>query len=251
MTWGTFGAVHLLTLVLSAGIIAALYFLLRNRSHKCQSIVLGILSFSGIAAVVFNLVAWNSPLEYLPFHLCSLTALVLPVAVLTSHKTLCNLLLLWGFGALCALVVNTAQAHFVVFSWTFFFYYIPHTLEAGIILLLFALKRAKTDPRCILSTVGITVAVYTGVHFINLAVNDYCLREGIVDYAGNTVRVNYMYSLWPENPVLDLLYTKPYWYMFGILPIIGAYLCLVYIKPLWAAVRRSRKAGKAVTPLKP
>lgn len=52
---------------------------------------------------------WGSPYEYLPLHLCSLTALVLPVAVFT---TLGNLLLLWLLGAVMALVVNTAQANF-------------------------------------------------------------------------------------------------------------------------------------------
>ena len=52
--------------------------------RKIQTVVLGILSFSGIAAIIFNLVTWGSPYEYLPLHLCSLTAMVLPVVVIVA-----------------------------------------------------------------------------------------------------------------------------------------------------------------------
>lgn len=69
MLWGSFGAVHMASLVLGAALIVGLYFLLRCFSPKVQTVVLGILSFSGIAAVIFNLVTWGSPYEYLPLHL--------------------------------------------------------------------------------------------------------------------------------------------------------------------------------------
>lgn len=228
MVWGTFGAVHIASLVLSAGMIAGLYFILRKCSDKVQTIVLGVLSFSGIAAIIFNLLAWNSPLEYLPLHLCSLTAMVLPLAVFSKSKVLNNLLLLWALGALLALIINTAQAHFEIFSLTFAFYYFPHTLEFGLVVLMFALKRVKLDARCVISTVVITFAVYTVVHFLNVVINDYCLRNQIMDYAGNVIRVNYMYSIEPANPVLELLYSRPYWYMFSTIPIIVVYLCGIY-----------------------
>jgi len=110
MKWGSFGLVHLTSL-----------------------------------AMVFNLVNWGSPLEYLPLHLCSLNALVLPFAVFTRNKTLGNLLLLWSLGALAAVVVNTAQADFEVFSATFCFYFFPHVLEFGIPILLFKLGLVEKD----------------------------------------------------------------------------------------------------------
>lgn len=228
MIWGTFGAVHIATLLLSAAMIAGLYFVLRRCSDKVQTIVLGVLSFSGIGAIIFNLLMWNSPLEYLPFHLCSLTAMVLPFAVFSKSKVLNNLLLLWALGAVLALIINTAQAHFEIFSWTFVFYYFPHTFEFGLVILMFALKRVKLDIRCVISTVAITFAVYTVVHLINVAINDYCLKNQILDWAGNVIKVNYMYSIEPANPVLELLYSRPYWYMFSTIPIIVIYLCAFY-----------------------
>ncbi len=240
MVWGSFGFVHILSLFLSAGMIVGLYFFLRHRSEKVQTALLGVLSFAGIAAIFFNLFMWGSPLEYLPFHLCSLTAMVLPFAVFTKNKILNNLLLLWGFGALLALVVNDAQANFEIASLTFWFYYLPHTLEFGVIVLMFLLKRAVMDVRCILPTVGSTFAVYTCVHFINLLVNAHCAKHRILDWAGDVVRVNYMYSLFSENPVLDLLYTVPYWYMFGTIPIIAVYLSLVYCRQIVGIVRAYR-----------
>ena len=88
MKWGSFGAAHLASLALAAALIIALYFLLRKASRPVQTAVLGVLSFSGIAAIIFNLVTWGSPLEYLPLHLCSLNALLLPIVVFTRNKHL-------------------------------------------------------------------------------------------------------------------------------------------------------------------
>ena len=143
MTWGFFSTAHIISLICGAAIIAALYFILKDRSDTTKTIVLAILSFSGIAAIIYNLVTWNSPLEYLPFHLCSLNAMVLPIAVITKNKTLNNLLLLWSIGALFALVLNNAVAETELFGPVFCFFYFPHVLELGIPILMFLMKLVK------------------------------------------------------------------------------------------------------------
>lgn len=240
MTWGTFGPVHIATLILAAAITLSLYFILKNRTEKTQTVVLAILSFSGIAAIIFNLLAWDSPIEYLPFHLCSLNAMVLPFAVITKNKILSNLLLLWSLGAVLAIIVNTAQANYEIFSWTFVLYYFPHTFEFAVVVLLFALKLAKLDVRCSVSTIIVTFVVYTVVHFINLGINAYCIDNNILDYAGNVIQVNYMYSLSPTNPVLELLYSRPYWYMLSTIPIIAVYLLAVYSKQIISLAKRGK-----------
>lgn len=230
--WGSFGAVHIISLLLAFGIIAGLYFLLRNLPKKAQTAIMGILSFSGIGAVIFNLSVWGSPFEYLPLHLCSLNAIVLPIAVFTRSKRLNNLLLLWAFGAAAALVLNFAQANYEIFSWTFAFYYFPHLLELGIPILMFLLKHVEKDVRCIISTIAITVAVYVLVHLSNVGLNTYFRENGILTPSGNVVHVNYMYSISPENPFLKMLYgflLRPFWYMFLALPIIAVYLCVIYL----------------------
>ena len=232
MKWGSFGAVHIATLILAAAIIVGLYFALRRASRKTQIIVLGVLSFSGIAAIVFNLVTWGSPLEYLPLHLCSINALLLPIVVFTRNKTLGNLLLVWCLGALAALVVNMAQAEYELNSWTFVFYYFPHVLEFGIPILLFQLGIIEKNPKYILSTIAITMAIYTGVHLTNLGLNSYLMAHNMLDYAGNLIQVNYMYSIKPENPLLALFWQiipHQYWYMYMIVPILAVYLGIVYL----------------------
>ena len=103
--------------------VVALYYLLKGRSRRVQTAVLGILSFSGIAAVIYNLLMWGSPLEYLPLHLCSINAMLLPIVVFTRSRTLGNLLLVWSLGALAALIVNNALMDAELLSWRFFFYY--------------------------------------------------------------------------------------------------------------------------------
>ena len=96
MTWGFFSITHIISLVLAVAINIGLYFILKRVSEKAAHITLFVLSFSGIAAIIFNLVAWGTPLEYLPFHLCSINALMIPFAVFFKSKVLNNLLLLWS-----------------------------------------------------------------------------------------------------------------------------------------------------------
>lgn len=242
MQWGSFGPVHIATLVLGAAMITGLYLLLRKASRKVQTWVLGVLSFSGIAAIIFNLLMWDSPLEYLPLHLCSINAMLLPIVVFTRNKTLGNLLLVWCLGALAALVVNMAQAEYELLSWTFVFYYFPHVLEFGIPILLFALGLVEKDPKCLPSTLLITMLIYTGVHLCNVGLNAYCIANHIVDYAGEVIQVNYMYSIIPENPLLALfkqVIPYDYWYMYMIVPILAVYLSLVYLPQMLMKRKRN------------
>lgn len=246
MLWGSFGTVHILTLLLGAGIIVGLYYLLKCFSAKVQTIVLGILSFSGITAIIFNLVTWGTPFEYLPLHLCSLTALVLPIAVFTRNKTLGNLLLLWSLGAVMAIVVNNAQANFEILSPTFFFYFFPHLLEFGIPVLLFKLGLVKKDFKCIGSTLLITLCVYTLVHFANVTLNSYFVEHQILNPSGALVQVNYMYSIKPENPIMAIFWSWiPYefFYMAPVVAIVLIYLLVIYSKQI-AAYWKQRSAHK-------
>ena len=244
MKWGSFGLVHISTLILAAAIIFGLYFALRRASRKTQTIVLGVLSFSGIVAIIYNLVTWGSPIEYLPLHLCSINAILLPIVVFTRNKTLGNLLLVWCLGALAALVVNMAQAEYELASWTFVFYYFPHVLEFGIPILLFSLGIIEKHPKYILSTLAITMAIYTGVHLCNVGLNAWLEANNVLDYAGDLIQVNYMYSIVPENPLLALfkqVIPYDYWYMYMIVPILAIYLGIVYLPQ----ILQNRKKKKA------
>ena len=93
MIIGMFNFWYFFWIILAAGGVAGLYFALRRASRKTQAVVLGALSFSGIVAIIYNLVTWGSPIEYLPLHLCSINAILLPIVVFTRNKTLGNLLL--------------------------------------------------------------------------------------------------------------------------------------------------------------
>ena len=246
MPWGFFSAAHIVSLVLAIGIIAGLYFLLRKAKDAVKIAVLGALSFAGIGAIIFNLVVWDSPLEYLPLHLCSLNAMVLPVAVFSRNKTVNNLLLLWSLGALIALIINTSVAEAEILSWTFVFYYFPHVLEFGIPVLMFLLKLVKKDVKCIATTLGITMAAYTAIHFINLWINSYTAANNILDWAGNVIKVNYMYSIYPDNPVLALFYQiipYEYWYMYLAVAVIGVYLAAVYMGDVIRLIKEKKKAA--------
>ena len=108
LIWGPmFGLTHIITLVFGVLINLGLYFLLKKAPEKVKIGVLFVLSFAGISAIIYNLVTWKSPFEYLPLHLCSLNAMLLPIAVFTRKKWACNLLLLWSLGSYIALILHT------------------------------------------------------------------------------------------------------------------------------------------------
>lgn len=243
MKWGFFTPAHIMTLVLAAAMLLALYYGLKNKSQKVQTMVLFPLSLSGIAAIVFNLLRWGSPLEYLPLHLCSINAMLLPFAVLTRNTKLGNLLLVWCLGALVALVANFEMADTELFGVAFNFYFFPHVFEFGIPVLLFKLGLVKKDPDCIGTTISGTMFLYTLVHLCNVGINRYC------SMVGNGIRVNYMFSMEPTNPLVALFYKvipHPYWHMYMVLPIVLVYLLVLYIPELTARHRTNALRHHAV-----
>lgn len=61
MKWGFFSVVHIATLVFAALLIGLLHVTLRHHSPKMQTAVLFLLSLSGVAALIWNLVKCGSP----------------------------------------------------------------------------------------------------------------------------------------------------------------------------------------------
>ena len=242
MTWGFMTTAHIVSLIIAVLIVIIFSIIVSKLNRKLQNIVLFIFSLSGIAAIIFNLVTWGSPLEYLPLHMCSINAMLLPIAVLTKNRTLCNLLVVWCLGALVALVLNQSVMETTIMSKVFIFYYFPHIFEFAIPILLLALKLAKLDYRCILSSIVITMLIYTGIHFANVYINNYCLENNIVDYAGEIIKVNYMFSVEPSNPLLAIFYDiipYDYWYMYLCVPIVFVYLLVIYLEQIIFEIKRN------------
>ena len=245
MEWGFLTLTHIITLVFVPVFVLALHFLLKGRSVKTQTLVLFPMSLLGIASMIFNLLYWGAPLENLPLHLCSFNAITLPFVVLTKNKTFGNVLLIWCLGAAAALVLNNEMSVWPVFSWPIFFYYFPHLVELAIPIVLVSLGLVKKDPKCIFSTIAITMAIYTVVHFINVSINDYCTANNILNAEGEIIFANYMYSLAPNNPLVELFIKwipGGYWHMYLIVPILVVYLLIVYLPDLL----KNRKNKKCV-----
>ena len=57
MTWGFFSAAHIISLAIGVASIVGLHFILKKKGDRTKTLVLGILSFSGIAAIIYNLLA--------------------------------------------------------------------------------------------------------------------------------------------------------------------------------------------------
>ncbi len=241
MKWGFFTPIHIATLFAAAAMNLGLYYFLRHKSAKVQTLVLLPFSLLGVGAVIFNLLEWGSPLEYLPLHLCSINAMLLPIVLLTRSKALGNLLLVWCLGALMALVVNFEMKDADLLGESFFWYYFPHVFEFGLPLIFIKLGLVKMEAKYIPTTLALTMLIYTGVHLCNVAINNYCRLYEVVNASGALIQVNYMFSIRPANPLLVLFYKLVpyrYWYMYLVLPIVASYLAIIYAPQLTAAHRR-------------
>ena len=221
MVWGTFTLQHILSLLCIIIFATTLYFSLRRASNRIKTAVLFFVSLFGVVAIIFDIVHWGQPLLYLPLHLCSLNALIIPFAVLTKSKLLSHLTLVWSLGAMTVLIVNTGQAHYLMFSEAFWVFIIGLTE--------FDIKKAP-------ATMGSTMAIYTCVHFINIGINNYLSSQAmnIVLYSRSieVPKVNYMYSLGDEGNAVFALFRKiipfDYWHMYLIAPIIVLFLFTVH-----------------------
>lgn len=231
MLWGTFTLAHIISLLIAIVLNLVIFTILKNKNEKIKTLVLLCLSSFGILAIIFNLIAWNSPIEYLPFHMCNINALLIPIALITKNKKIGNLLLLWSVGALIALIVNHSAANFELFSLAFLQYYLSHTFEFGIPILIFALKIIPLDVKTIPSTLLISLCILIVVHFINLGLNKYIEIIDLRDWKGDLIVVNYMFTIKPDNPALQFFYNLipiPFLYVLPIFPIFTIYLLLIY-----------------------
>ena len=236
MLWGTFTLQHILSLTAIVALAVSLYFILKRISDKAKTWLLFAVSLVGVGAVVCDLVYWGQPLLYLPLHLCSLNALLIPIAVLTKNKVLSHLTLVWSLGAALVLVVNTGQAHYEMFSEAFWVFYLCHTADVTVPALLFLSGLVKFDIKKTPAVIGTTMAAYTGVHFANLAINKHLLESAsmVASYSRSRKipQVNYMYSLGDEGNAVFALFRKiipfDYWHMYLIAPIIAFFLFTVH-----------------------
>ncbi len=237
MTWGTFTIQHMLSLAAIVAFAVSLHFILKRLSEKAKICVLFAVSLVGVAAVLYDLVRWSQPLLYLPLHLCSLNALIIPFAVLTRNKLAAHLTLVWSLGAMLVLVVNTGQAYYVMFSEAFWVFVLCHTVDVSVPALLFTTGLVEFNIKKSPAVIGTTMAAYTCVHFINLGINKYLAQQAsdLATYArarAAVQQVNYMYSLGDEGNAAFAFFRQiipaDYWHMYLIAPIIAAFLFAIH-----------------------
>ena len=88
------------------------------------------------------------------------------------------------------------------------------------------------------------MAAYTVAHFANKIINSLEL----LNKNGNVIWVNYMFSIEPTNPLVQLFYKVipyEYWHMYMVIPILVVYLLVVYAPQLLAAAKAKKAAAQA------
>lgn len=235
MTWGSFSSIHLLTLALAVLVNILIYLILKRNTRSKQILALFIFSLFGVGFVVYGMIVNKADiLRNLPLNFWAINVLLLPIAVLTRGKKLCNLLLIWSAGSVLALVFNSSMANVELLSFDFMTYFTMHMFGAGIPILLFELNLVKRATNTVKLTLILTFVVYTAAHFFNLIVNsanDWSITEG----------VNYMSTLEPTSSLLGFFYAiipSTYWYMILALPLILLYIVYWYLPEILDQRRR-------------
>ena len=227
MPWGTFTNIHIGTLVFALVFIVILFNVLVDKSRKTQILSLFIISLVVAGLVIYNTVTSDDIINNLPISLWSMSALLLPFAVLTRRKWCCNLLLLWPLESLLLLIFNQDMADIEVVSSEFLIYFFTHVLVFSIPLLLFWLKLVKREYKYLKRSLIFTALAYTGVHFFNIALG-----------------TNYLYSVSPESNEIfaffRTIFPFTYWYMYLIIPVFVLYLSWWYL-PEMLDYRRKTK----------
>lgn len=241
MVWGSFTKTHLLTLALAVLINVFIYLVLKRNTRSKQIIALFLFSLFGAGVVLFSLFSKDTEtLKNLPLSFWSLNAILLPFAVLFRGKKLCNLLLIWSFSSIYALVFNGSMANVEILTFDFMIYYTMHLLGAGIPILLFELNLVKREVDTIKSTVKITLLAYTAVHFINVYINSACGWSA-------TDGVNYMSTLAPTTSLLSFfnaLIPLSYFYMLPAIPLLLIYLLYWYLPEILEERRKYKPLRK-------
>lgn len=227
MLWGTFTNIHIGTLAFALIFIVILFNVLVDKSRKTQILTLFVISLAVAGLVIYNSITSDDVINNLPLSLWSMSAILLPYAVLRRGKAICNLLLLWPIESLLLLVFNYDMAEIEVVSSEFIIYFFTHVLIFAIPLLLFWLRLVKREYKYMKISLIFTAIVYTGVHFFNIAFG-----------------TNYLYSVSPESneifAFLRTIFPFTYWYMYLIIPAFMLYLSWWYLPEMLDHRRKTK-----------
>lgn len=239
MTCEFFGTFHIISLISVPILIILLYLLLRKTNRLVKTIVLLIISLVGIWLLMDELIRTKNIFSHLPFHMCSMNGFLLPFVILTKNKRIGNMLALWCFGALGALIFNfeiNALTTADIRTWT---YTIPHMIQFCVPILLILLKHIELDYKLIPSTVILTIFFYTLAHFVNVGLIEYYAKLGQSCWA------NYMFSIGPGDNIFLLFFWKicphQYWYMYCIIPLVIILLCILYLKQIIKTILEKKR----------
>lgn len=227
---------HILLLLIVVIYILLMCFLLKNKSHKTQKIIL--LSINIACAVIFALrmfFGWEGSRIYnsgsktslLPLELCNLNIFVMLAAIITEKKFLSNYLYFVSLvGGLIPLLIFP-DIHMItngnnLFHYMFFDYYFIHTQLVMIPIAMLSWKWFKPELKVIPY-----VAIFTiGIHFFCF-ISSFILRN-FEPFS----TANYMYTVYHNDlPVLrDLYKIIPFPYLYQlplVIPIIGLFYLMV------------------------
>lgn len=220
---------HLSMLLISPIIVITLYYILRNKTKKTQSIVLFVLAILNALLYLSYKLAMAFTydtfiiLNELPLHLCNLNLVLIPIAIATKNKLLMSYFYYVGLiAAFCG--VMFFDSYFLgreTYSYIVLVYFIYHSILIAFPILFISLKFFTPS----LNYIWKSLLLLLGLATIMLIVNIIFRTTGICPEA------NYFYTMgMPDNPILGMLMKfipVPLLYCLPIIPVLYLFGVLI------------------------
>ncbi|MCL2177570.1 MAG: YwaF family protein [Firmicutes bacterium] len=262
--------VYLFAVILAASFIALLHYFPKHRR-------LTIISFSFVSIIVlvvrFIVRIFEYPdhldfiLKGLPFHISGLSAILIPIMVITKSKILFNFVYYICLPAgILPLFLDPTGTNPVDLEWLGFV--VPHLLYAIIPIVLIAYKEFRPHYKMLLLVLPSFIIALTGIHGLNHLFAAIYPVEGYPTtnfffsrYPGEQFIWHQLpdavyegsYFVWSEYPILSHIYHftgwGEYFYLFGLIPLLAVLWGLLSIPTIIKDVRFHRGNKKEVEEL--
>lgn len=241
LRYRSFTAPHLALLAaVCAGILTAAYVCGRLRASGRRRILLCFtwalpcvyaLRFTMFALLDYYVEPQMGLLDRLPFHLCAMNAIVMPLAVVRKNKLLLNYMYAIAMPAAVAAMLTPAMSYYgnyFYFSWQLVFFFLDHGLMVLVPILAIRTGLFRPDVRTLPRVLGLFGAYAACMYLLNKLLDQ-----------------NFLFLNYPDEGTVMAYFARYLGnpgYLLPLAALAAVVICLMYVPWLIAAAKHNRNA---------
>lgn len=167
--------------------------------------------------------------DRLPFHLCPLNSVVMPIAVLTQNRTLLNYLYAISMPAAIAAMFTPAMSYYGLyawFSWQVVFFFVEHGMMAAVAVLAIRSRLFRPDIRALPGVAALFLGYAAIIYPVNLLTGQ-----------------NYLFLHYPDQGTVMAFFAQYLGNPGYLLPLAGLTVLIVFLLylPWWMADKKLKR----------